>query len=117
MLLLSRVAESLYWMGRYIERAEHTARLLSVHLTLMLDQYPATSQLRWQRMVNSLCIEEEDIPSLDPEVIARCLTTDGNHPSSIQSCIANARENARQIRDRISTEMWEQLNIDRKSVV
>lgn len=98
-------------MGRYVERAEHTARLLSVHLTLMLDQYPSTAQLRWQRMVNALFLEDEDVPSLDPEALARALTTDDLYPASIRACISNARENARQIRDRISTEMWEQLNI------
>lgn len=111
MLLLSRVADNLYWMSRYLERAEHTARLLNVHLTLMLDQFPDAAGLRWQRMIAALCLEPDEVPAIEPESIARALICDPAHMCSIYSTISASRECARQIRDRISSEMWEQLNI------
>ena len=52
--MLSRVAESLYWLSRYLERAEHTARLIDVHLNQMLDQAGGDENLRWQRLLRSL---------------------------------------------------------------
>src|SRR6266702_8152521 len=107
--MLSRVAESLYWMSRYLERAEHTSRLIDVHLNSMLDQAGGDESLRWQRLLRSL----RTLPpagEIDAYSVTRLLTFEETNDSSIVSCIAAARENARQVRERISSEMWEQLN-------
>ena len=105
--MLSRVADSLYWMSRYLERAEHTARLLDVNLNQMLEsaQY---ADLRWERLFKSLRIPA--LESDDPYRIAQYLMFDTSNSASIVSCLAAARENARQVREQISSEMWEQLN-------
>src|SRR5205814_10294877 len=107
--MLSRVAESLYWMSRYLERAEHTARLIDVQLNNMLDQAGGDTNLRWQRLLSGLHtpLPEGDV---DAYSITQALTFDASNTSSIVSCIAAARENARQVREQISSEMWEQLN-------
>src|SRR5216684_868260 len=107
--MLSRVAESLYWMSRYLERAEHTARLIDVHLNQMLDQTGGDENLRWQRLLRSLRTSLS-AGEIDAYSITRLLTFDETNNASIISCIAAARENARQVRERISSEMWEQLN-------
>jgi uncharacterized alpha-E superfamily protein len=107
--MLSRVAESLYWMSRYLERAEHTARLIDVQLNQMLDQAGGESNLRWRRLLHSL----RTLPpqgDVDAYSVTQALTFDASSTSSIASCIAAARENARQVREQISSEMWEQLN-------
>jgi len=110
--MLSRVADSLYWMSRYLERAEHTARTLDVHLTLMLDQFHESAPRRWQRMLAALCIDDDPNPAeFDGVAVTRYLTVDhADNMASILSCVAASRENARQIRDSISSEMFEQLN-------
>src|SRR5260370_161349 len=97
--MLSRVAESLYWLSRYLERAEHTARLIDVHLNQMLDQAGGYENLRWQRLLRSL---RTPLPSLEMDAYSttRLLTFDEANNSSIVSCIAAARENARQVRER-----------------
>ncbi len=107
--MLSRVAESLYWLSRHLERAEHTARLIDVHLNSMLDQAGGDEHLRWQRLLRSLRTSPP-AGEIDAYSITRLLTFDEGNTSSIVYCIAAARENARQVRERISSEMWEQLN-------
>lgn len=103
--MLSRVADSLYWMSRYLERAENTARLLDVHLNLVLELSPAAGQRRYGDILQALQVAYgEHAPS------PADLTLDGSVHESISSCVAFARENARQIREQISSEMFEQLN-------
>ncbi len=97
-------------MARYLERAEHTARVVQVHLNLMLDQATGSGDRRWGRVLASL---SHPIPRDHPAStanIAEILIFDYDVHSSIVSCIMSARENARQVREQISTEMWEQLN-------
>jgi uncharacterized alpha-E superfamily protein len=106
--MLSRVADSLYWMSRYLERAEHTARLVSVGLA-QLDQSPQAGNLRWQRLLAALHTAPP-AGGLDAYTGSRLLTVDSANPSSLSACVTLARENARQVREQISTEMWEQLN-------
>ncbi|MEN9937557.1 MAG: hypothetical protein RLZZ387_4136 [Chloroflexota bacterium] len=108
--MLSRVADSLYWMSRYLERAEHTARLLDVNLNQMLDQSPATAGRRWERLLSSLRVEIALDRGGDPQPLIQALTFDAGRLESIVACVAAARENARQVREQISSEMWEQLN-------
>ncbi len=107
--MLSRVADSLYWMSRYLERAEHTARLIDVQLNQMLDQAGGESNLRWRRLLHSLRTPPPQ-GDVDAYSVTQALTFDASSTSSIASCIAAARENARQVREQISSEMWEQLN-------
>lgn len=116
--MLSRVADSLFWMSRYLERAEYTARLVDVNLNLSLDQGPESGAEHQQLLLRSLNISPEKVLAEDesdstlPDVteVARRLTFDARNPNSIVSCIATARENARQVREQISTEMYEQIN-------
>jgi len=108
--MLSRVADSLYWMSRYLERAEHTARLIDVDLQLRLDQSPEARSGRWLRLLEASQAAVPEDGQIDAASLTQLLTLDRSNPSSILSCIAAARENLRQVREQSSTEMWEQLN-------
>ncbi|HTB20069.1 MAG TPA: alpha-E domain-containing protein, partial [Bryobacteraceae bacterium] len=103
--MLSRVAESMYWMSRYLERAEHIARVLGVQLNLMLEQDPKSSDRRWLRVLASLGHPGSVTENSDPFTRAQTYAL-----RNITGGIASARENARQVREQISSEMWEQLN-------
>ena len=107
--MLSRVADSLYWVGRYLERAEHTVRVLDVNLNLMLEGPALKPDLRWQRVMSALAIPGNlQEGKLDELVDAMCF--DISNGASIAACIGAARENARQVRDEISSEQWQKLN-------
>jgi uncharacterized alpha-E superfamily protein len=108
--MLSRVADSLYWMSRYLERAEHTARLIDVDFQLRLDQSPEAGGGRWWRLLDALQAPPPDDGKIDATTLTHILTLDKANSSSIISCVAAARENLRQVREQCSTEMWEQLN-------
>ena len=108
--MLSRVADSLYWMSRYLERAEHTARLIDVDVQLRLDQSPDAAAVRWSRLLEALQIPVPPMGSEYTHPITHTLTFDRANPSSIVSCISTARENLRHVREQCSSEMWEQLN-------
>ncbi|MBC8128521.1 MAG: alpha-E domain-containing protein, partial [Gloeobacteraceae cyanobacterium ES-bin-144] len=114
--MLSRVANTFYWMVRYVERADNLSRMIDVNQQLLLDSERLDSdRLRgfWQPIILSTG-DEEAFSSLydkagSAEVI-RFLTDDPRNPNSITSCIALARENARTVRDQLSDELWEELN-------
>jgi uncharacterized alpha-E superfamily protein len=108
--MLSRVADSLYWMSRYLERAEHTTRLLDVNLNLMLDESAASAESRWHRVLLALGNPRDIEWTGDPYALTHELTFDTSHPGSILSCIIAARENSRHVREQISTEQWHRLN-------
>jgi len=108
--LLSRVADSLYWMSRYLERAEHTTRLLDVNLNLMLDESSTSSDHRWLRLLQALGKPRRIKWDGDPYELARTLTFDVENKSSVLSCIIRARENSRHVREQISTEQWHRIN-------
>jgi uncharacterized alpha-E superfamily protein len=108
--MLSRVADSLYWMSRYLERAEHTARLMDVDLQLRLDQSPESTTGRWLRLIEALRVPASLVGTADGTSLADTLTFNRTNPSSIVSCVSGARENLRHVREQCSTEMWEQLN-------
>lgn len=110
--MLSRVADSIYWMTRYIERAENLARFVDVTFGLMLD-VPHNSAEQWQPLVSTTGDEvwfAERYGAASREKVIQFLTFDSDYSSSILSCVRNARENARSIRETISSEMWEHLN-------
>jgi uncharacterized alpha-E superfamily protein len=108
--MLSRVADCLYWMSRYLERAEHTARALDVQLNLALDEAPWTASEGWMCLLNGLRTDLPMETCADARAITHALVLDRANPSSVLSCIASARENARQIRESITSEMWEEIN-------
>jgi uncharacterized alpha-E superfamily protein len=108
--LLSRVADSLYWMSRYLERAEHTTRLLDVNLNLMLDENESAADKRWLRVLQALGKPKDVEWTGDPYLLTRELTFDTGYKASIVSCIIAARENSRHVREQISTEQWHRLN-------
>jgi uncharacterized alpha-E superfamily protein len=110
MPMLSRVADSLYWMSRYLERAEHTTRLLDVNLNLMLDESPLSAERRWQRVLQALGKPKDIEWTGDPYALTQSLIFDTENKASILSCIISARENSRHVREQISTEQWHRLN-------
>lgn len=110
--MLSRVADAIFWMNRYIERAENTARFIDVNLHLMLD-YAMYSGQQWEPIVSTTGDYEwfkDKYKLATQENIIHFLTFDRDYPNSIFSCLSLARENARTVREVISTEMWEQIN-------
>lgn len=114
--MLSRVANTLYWMIRYVERADNLARLIDVNQQLLLDSERLDSDRLsafWQPIILSTGDDETFSTLYDQagsaEVI-RFLTDDPRNPNSITSCIALARENARTVRDQLPDELWEELN-------
>jgi uncharacterized alpha-E superfamily protein len=112
--MLSRVADNLYWMSRYLERAEHTARLIDVTLNQMLDQAADDvdqAYQGWELLLSSLQQPVPEEGANDAYAITQMFTFDASNRSSIVFCIAAARENAQQVREQISSEMWEQLNL------
>jgi uncharacterized alpha-E superfamily protein len=108
--LLSRVADSLYWTSRYLERAEHTMRLVDINMGLMLDKSEVSTERRWKRVLAALGnppdIEWHD----DVYSLVHTLCFDATNDASVIACVIAARENARQIREAISTEQWQRLN-------
>jgi uncharacterized alpha-E superfamily protein len=110
--MLSRVAESIYWMSRYIERAENVARFIDVTLNLMLDM-PVGSVQQWRPLVDTTGDAQEferRYGTATQQRVIHFLTFDSDNPNSIRSCLRAARENARSVREVISSDMWEQLN-------
>jgi uncharacterized alpha-E superfamily protein len=110
--MLARVAESIYWMSRYVERAENVARFIEVNLNLMLDLPVGTAQ-QWQPLVATTGDAAEFAKRYGAATqhdVIEFLTFDHENVNSIRSCLRAARENARSVREIISSEMWEQLN-------
>ena len=108
-MMLARVADSLYWIGRYVERAEHMCRLSDVMLNATLDRSEAATQVA--RIALLAVGDTNTAKAQAPYEAALALTLDRADRGSIFSSIAHARENARQVRDQITTETWERLNI------
>jgi len=110
--MLSRVADSIYWMNRYVERAENVARFVDVNLNLLLDAPPGMEQ-QWEPLVittGDQGLFRQRYGEATADNILRFLTFDREYPNSIISCLRSARENARSVREVISSEMWEQVN-------
>lgn len=110
--MLSRVAESIYWMSRHMERAENVARFISVNLNLSLD-LSGVSNEQWLPLVVTTGDEKpffSRYPAANKENVVRFLTFDRENPNSIASCLRQSRENARSVREIISSEMWEHIN-------
>lgn len=111
--MLSRVADAIYWLNRYIERAENVARFIDVNLHLMLDMPAGTADQHWAALVDTTgdrAVYAERYGEAAKEQVVAFLTFDTQYPNSILSCVQAARDNARSVREVISSEMWEQVN-------
>ncbi len=118
--MLSRSAQGLYWMGRYLERAEHLCGLLRLQTETLVDRPVREIHFGWTRIYGSMNrpppfgeieMDSDDYTLADSYALADDLTFERSNPTSIWSCFALGRENARQMRHCISAEMWTQLNL------
>ncbi|WP_033340751.1 alpha-E domain-containing protein [Catenuloplanes japonicus] len=107
--MLSRIAESLYWIGRYVERAEDTARILDVHLHRMLADPWIDEQTACRSLLTVMGLQTIEPPYSSARMVG-LLGLDERNPSAVTGALAAARENARGARETISAEMWECLN-------
>ncbi|HMX55242.1 MAG TPA: alpha-E domain-containing protein [Leptospiraceae bacterium] len=108
--MLSRTADSIYWLNRYIERAENYARFLDVNMQLALD---FAEGAQWMPLVETTGDREQFLEAYgeaNADNVIRFLISDEKNPNSILSCVSIARENARAVREMISTEMWLHIN-------
>jgi uncharacterized alpha-E superfamily protein len=114
--MLSRLANSIYWMSRYLERVGNTARLLNINLLNMLeDEETHGAAVQWHPLLaitgaDELFHEEDEQRAVTADSAIRFMTQERANPSAIHSSLRLARENARVVRDRISKEMWETIN-------
>ena len=110
--MLSRNAERTYWLGRYVERTEDTARLLNAFSQVMMD-IPSSGKLSWDILLKIMATEAlfyEHYETATEKNVIKFLISDKENPSSIRSAVKAARENARTLRDRLPLEAWEMLN-------
>lgn len=111
--MLSRVANSIYWINRYVERAENVSRFVEVNLHLLLDTPMEGIEQQWEPLVvitGDQATFKQRYGEATAENVLHFLTFDSEYPNSIRSCVKSARENARSVREIISSEMWEQIN-------
>ena len=109
-MLLSRVADALYWISRYLERAEHTSRVIKVRLDLDLDRHTHTEGWNFERLYTSVQLPATEPLPANPTALIEAAVLDSSNRESVVACVNAARENARQVREEISSEMWEQIN-------
>jgi uncharacterized alpha-E superfamily protein len=110
--MLSRVADTIFWMYRYLERAENNARFLDVNFNLVLD-LPAGTKEQWKPLVITTGGLEEYLKNYEDfrkNDVIRFIGFDERNPNSIFSCLRNARENARMVRENLTKELWEEIN-------
>ncbi len=110
--MLSRVANNIYWMARYIERAENTARLIHVNTHLLLD-LPRRVRLGWEPIIlitGDTAVFYTHFQEADERSVIRYMVSSPHNPNSLLGTLASARENARTSRDLIPREAWEQIN-------
>jgi uncharacterized alpha-E superfamily protein len=112
--MLSRTADHLFWMSRYTERAENTARMLDVNYqTSLLPQSEAVAQMGWQGLLSISELTSaytKEYGSVNARDVMDFMVKDESNPSSIVSCLGAARENARAVRGALTTEVWETQN-------
>ena len=112
--MLSRTADHLYWMSRYTERAENTARMLDVNVqTALLPQSAAVSEMGWRGLLSISELQNSYLAlygDISADKVLEFMVSDADNPSSIVSCLRAARENARAVRGTLTTEVWETQN-------
>ena len=113
--MLSRTADHLFWMCRYIERAENTARMLHVNTQLaLLPRDEAVHRESWQAMLRLFELEGNFAARYgapQPQAVIHYMARDADNPSSIYACLRACRENARAVRGSLTTELWETINL------
>ncbi len=109
-MMLSRIAESLFWIGRYIERADGTARILDVYLQLLLEDVAVDEDTACRAMLGVMGHDAPPERNLTRTDVVNILAIDRANTASIAYSVNAARENARRARETISTELWEVLN-------
>lgn len=107
--MLSRIAESLYWIGRYVERAEDTSRIVDVHFSLLLDDPWAPEEIVCASLLSAM--GHEVAGSIRRGEVLDVLVWDGSRPASVVGSLGAARENARRSREVVSSELWESINV------
>jgi uncharacterized alpha-E superfamily protein len=122
--MLSRTADHLFWMARYTERAENTARMLDVNLqTQLLPQSAEAAEQGWRALLGISELQpafDDKYPAITHKDVIDFMVKDPENPSSIASCLTHARENARAVRGALTTEVWETQNttwLDMQSVL
>ncbi len=108
--MLARLAENLFWAGRYIERAEDTARMVDVTYHTQLESPYGEVALAWQQLLDVLHLRSAYGAPIEPSTVMRFLVLDPDNPGSITASVARARENTRSVREQVSTELWEAVN-------
>jgi uncharacterized alpha-E superfamily protein len=111
--VLSRVAESLYWTARLIERAENTSRLVDVCFHGLLDARVSDQEQEWRELLRAMGRDDlfrEHFSEYTPQAVTEFLLWHPANPDTVTACVARARENLRGVREQISSEMWEHLN-------
>jgi uncharacterized alpha-E superfamily protein len=108
--MLSRVADCLYWMSRYLERAEHIARLIAVKLETTVEQSRDDAEASWARVIAAVSAEHVGPVDADALAITQALAIDRMSDTSLLSALSIARDNARQVREHLTVEVWENLN-------
>jgi uncharacterized alpha-E superfamily protein len=106
--MLSRIAESMFWIGRYVERAEDTARLLQTHLRLIIEETTAHEVDACRNLLALMSVDHVEDPTLTD--VLRILGYDPSEPTSIYFSYASARDNARRAREVIPLDLWECVN-------
>ena len=108
--MLSRIAESLFWIGRYIERGDGTARILDVHLQLLLEDPWVDEDTACRGLLAVMGAPSPHDGRLARGDVLAILGIDRTHPASIAYSLTAARENARRARETVSSQMWEYIN-------
>ena len=114
--MLSRIAESLFWIGRYLERAEYTCRIVEVHLQLLLDDPSVDQDAAGQSLLEVMGCPPPEGSTADAQYVLTALCYDAASPASVAAALGGARESARRARETVSTEMWEAINTTWNSV-
>jgi len=108
--MLSRIAESMFWIGRYVERAEDTARILDVQVQLLLEDATVDEQTTCANLLSIMGVEAEPDRRVDTSLVLDRLCYDPSSSTSIAAALAAARESARRARETLSVPMWEAIN-------
>ena len=108
--MLSRIAESMFWIGRYVERAEDTARILEVQTTLLLEDASGDEETTCRNLLSVMGVEPPEDGVVDTAMMLQLLAYDPTSPASVAAVLGAARESARRARETLSAAMWEALN-------
>ena len=114
--MLSRIAESLFWIGRYVERAEDTARILDVQTQLILEDPGVDEETTCRSLLSIMGVDFDEETEIGTAEVMRVLAYDTTSTASIAATLAAARESARRARETLSTSMWEAMNTTYRAI-